>query len=793
MRKINRIFNLLFLSSLFLSTTLIPSHSYSNTDRVFETNATDYSSSSYWDDWISNNQSAINTGGSTLLSALKTKLNSGTTKISYSGLWEAYKTTDLVPGTNYIWDMYAGELYLAGGSKQGANYNAPGDSYNREHSIPKSWWGSTEDNRYSDLVHLVPTDGYVNNKRSNYAFGEVSSVDYSYSFKEKTDGYGNVYQTAGISKLGTGTSINGVSAPGKVFEPDDQYKGDFARIYMYFVARYEGCATSGDGSTMFSSSFPYFTSYGLALIKKWHEQDPVSEKEINRNNGIQQLQGNRNPFVDYPQWANKIFGTNYTGDDLESLSINKTSADLVYGGTVQLSVTPNPSSASSDVTWSSSNTNVATVSSSGLVTAYNKTGSATITATSTSDTSISVSCVVTVSEPSNIDITSISASSISLQVDSTSGIDVSYSPSNAYPTPTYTFESNDTSVATVDNDGSVTGISAGETTITIKAYQDGTLKATTSCAVTVTEKPVVGDSATIEFKTNSSDDTSALDKDKVIDQISGGSEYVDSVTTATKLYPGINGLKLGSNSASGQLVFTVSSSINSYKVTSITINSVKYGSDTGTLTLSVNGSSVLSNISPGSSGTDSTYSPSSSITVNSIGIATSSKRAYLKSITFNFETSSSYTSDDFAEEFYNSINCDVTGVNRPSFNDGKSWSDFKTSYNKLSTTEKNKLIDATYSVSGYGASTVVTPNDETTQSVANAMYRYDYIITKYNTSTYKTFEEFISGRVSSALVTPINYNISTTQSTLIIAISIFAIGITSITIIYIIRKRQEHN
>ena len=265
--------------------------------------------------WSSVNSEA---NADTLFNKLYSLINSNTVSLGYGGLWDAYEDTDIVPHTNKVWDMYGGFQFAF--QSGGKSYGKEGDCYNREHSVPKSWWGSTNDERYCDIVHLVPTDGYVNNKRSNYAFGEVSSASYNYSFPERKDGNGNVVQKAGSSKLGVAKAINGVNYPGgsgsPVFEPDDQYKGDFARIYYYFATRYgpKGkIATQGDGDRMFSndSNNFYMTAYGKALMNKWHVQDPVSQKELDRNDGVQATQKNRNPYVDHPEWADKIFGSNY--------------------------------------------------------------------------------------------------------------------------------------------------------------------------------------------------------------------------------------------------------------------------------------------------------------------------------------------------------------------------------------------------------------------------------------------------------------------------------------------------
>ena len=297
--------------------------------------------------WSSVNADA---NADTLFNKLYSLINSNTVSLGYGGLWDAYEETDIVPHTNKVWDMYGGFQFSF--QSGGKSYSKEGDCYNREHSIPKSWWGKTEDERYCDIIHLVPTDGYVNNKRSNYAFGEVSTASYSYSFPQRNDGNGNIVQTAGTSKLGVARAINGVSYPGgsgsPVFEPDDQYKGDFARIYYYFATRYgpKGkIATQGDGARMFSndSSNFYMTAYGKALMNKWHVQDPVSQKEIERNDGVQATQKNRNPYVDHPEWADKIFGSNYvtvhgggTVNNDPTLSVVASSTNIKVGESTTL-------------------------------------------------------------------------------------------------------------------------------------------------------------------------------------------------------------------------------------------------------------------------------------------------------------------------------------------------------------------------------------------------------------------------------------------------------------------------
>ena len=97
-------------------------------------------------------------------------------ELGYGSLWEAFMTTDR-RDDGFVWDMYSGvtdyEFVTSG-----TNYKAEGDCYNREHSMPKSWFDD-ERPMYTDLVHLIPTDGYVNGRRSNYPFGETDSPTYT--------------------------------------------------------------------------------------------------------------------------------------------------------------------------------------------------------------------------------------------------------------------------------------------------------------------------------------------------------------------------------------------------------------------------------------------------------------------------------------------------------------------------------------------------------------------------------------------------------------------------------------
>ena len=143
---------------------------------------------------------------------------------------------------------------------------------------------------YTDVFHLYPTDGRVNGQRANYPFGECA---------------GGTTLNNGKGRLGNSTFPD---YTGRVFEPIDDYKGDFARTYFYFVTRYEDVMTTIGGDSFNKTTYPSFSTWSLNLFLKWHRNDPVSEKEINRNNVIYGFQENRNPFIDHPELVEHIWG-----------------------------------------------------------------------------------------------------------------------------------------------------------------------------------------------------------------------------------------------------------------------------------------------------------------------------------------------------------------------------------------------------------------------------------------------------------------------------------------------------
>ena len=235
---------------------------------------------------------ADNKTGSALLSALHGCID-GHTTLSYSSLENYYDDTDLT-AEGYIWDMYSTCKFTI--NDDGGSQKKICDVWNKEHSIPQSWFGESSPMK-SDLFHVYPTDARVNNYRSNMPYGETSNRSY-------IDG-----NSKALGYIGT-SNFSGYT--GKVFEPIDEYKGDFARTYFYMVARYldKNFNKSENGKVVFtySSNTTGLTTYAINLFLKWHRQDPVSQKEIDRNNAVYKHQKNRNPFIDYPYLAEYIWG-----------------------------------------------------------------------------------------------------------------------------------------------------------------------------------------------------------------------------------------------------------------------------------------------------------------------------------------------------------------------------------------------------------------------------------------------------------------------------------------------------
>jgi len=253
--------------------------------------------------------SANGLSGAALKTALSSIITNGHQDKGYNGLWTAYKTTDIdktYENDGSIMDIYSEKPTAADpykfnpGTNQCGTYSVEGNCYNREHIIPQSLFSEASP-MVSDINFIRATDGKVNGMRSNYPFGNVGTA----TFTSKNG-----------SKLGNSSS-SGYS--GVVFEPIDEFKGDVARMVFYFVTRYQSkLSTFSSGNMLGSSAFPGLQTWELNVLLAWHNQDPVSQTEIVRNNASYSYQGNRNPFIDNPSYVNQIWGSQQPASDTQA-------------------------------------------------------------------------------------------------------------------------------------------------------------------------------------------------------------------------------------------------------------------------------------------------------------------------------------------------------------------------------------------------------------------------------------------------------------------------------------------
>lgn len=206
---------------------------------------------------------------------------------SYNALPDYFRRTDVYPPDHerygQWWDMYGNvPIYLPKWS---------GALMNREHSFPKSWWGgSTDTPAYVDLFHLYPAEAVANQKKLHYPLGEVQTPTFD----------------NGMSQVGYATMGQGGGAA-QVFEPADEYKGDFARTYFYVVTCYQNLHWRYT-YMVDNNAYPTLNQWSVNLLMKWHRDDPVSQKEIDRNEEVYRIQANRNPFIDHPELAEYLWG-----------------------------------------------------------------------------------------------------------------------------------------------------------------------------------------------------------------------------------------------------------------------------------------------------------------------------------------------------------------------------------------------------------------------------------------------------------------------------------------------------
>ena len=270
---------------------------------------------------------AINKSGEALRQALYDDIK-GHTSLSYTpGLWDAYYTTDVKdngklatiysdkPGSAPPYEFTLGSAQCSGSSPSGE-----GGCYNREHIWPQSKFGSAYP-MYTDLWIVYPTDYFVNSQRADFPYGMVSTP---------------------IKTFRNGSRLGPNAFPGApattAFEPIDSFKGDIARSYFYITTRYLGDSASFNDWEMAVKST--LKPWAIQMLLQWSHIDPVSDKELKRNEAAYTLQGNRNPFIDEPRFADCIWGGNCTGLAVGFIAANS-----------GISISPNPAHSTIIIDW----------------------------------------------------------------------------------------------------------------------------------------------------------------------------------------------------------------------------------------------------------------------------------------------------------------------------------------------------------------------------------------------------------------------------------------------------------
>ena len=203
------------------------------------------------------------------------------------GAWEAFRSTDNINGC--VLDRYSTERHSFS-----ADGISPSAGMTVDCIVNVSWWG--ENHGYGDAValdlyNLIPCDDDVTIHKKDYPPGDVLVVTYDNGVWQA--GYGEIAET----------EVN-------MYEPADEYKGDFARSIMYVMTVYTASRWSGLGVNFcVDNNYPTLNKYAQRVLLAWHRADPVSDVELTRNDAVEKIQGNRNPYVDYPQLVEHVWGT----------------------------------------------------------------------------------------------------------------------------------------------------------------------------------------------------------------------------------------------------------------------------------------------------------------------------------------------------------------------------------------------------------------------------------------------------------------------------------------------------
>ena len=198
---------------------------------------------------------------------------------SNSTWWGFYVTDKDADG--YVIDRYSNNKVKFN------NRGSEASGMNIEHSFPKSWWGGTKNQAYKDLYNLMPSDSKANSSKGNYGMGIVTSVKYD-------------NECIKVGKGSDGTQL---------WQPAEVWKGDFSRGYMYMATAYQNLTYEGEGlKSLQNGTYPTLKEWAYTLYLKWMREDKVSQVEVDRNNAVADIQGNRNLYIDFPTLAEYVWG-----------------------------------------------------------------------------------------------------------------------------------------------------------------------------------------------------------------------------------------------------------------------------------------------------------------------------------------------------------------------------------------------------------------------------------------------------------------------------------------------------
>lgn len=253
--------------------------------------------------------------GRELKQAVNKIINTDVKMLSYGSgnyaTWWGFYITDMTDNGG-VRDRYSAKSFIFG------NRGSSTTGMNIEHSFPKSWWGGAQNNAYKDLFNLMPCEKEINSSKSNYPMGKVDVAS----------------TNNGVTKIGTKTG-DPTSNKYKYWEPGDQWKGDFARGYFYMATAYHDFKWQGDAAVriLTTGDYPTLQEWAYKLYLEWAANDEVDEIETTRNNNVEKMQGNRNPFVDFPKLADYIWGDSI-GEPFHPLTTIK-SQPSIGGSTIR--------------------------------------------------------------------------------------------------------------------------------------------------------------------------------------------------------------------------------------------------------------------------------------------------------------------------------------------------------------------------------------------------------------------------------------------------------------------------